>query len=41
MSTPNFASAVSFEDDMMLMLLRDTSHARCWKKVNLRIIHYE
>lgn len=41
MSTPNFASAVSFEDDMVLMLLKDTSHAKCWKKVNLRITDYE
>lgn len=40
MSTPNFASAVSFEDDMMPMLLRDTSYAKCWKNVSLRITDY-
>lgn len=41
MSTPNFASVVSFEDDIVLMLLRDTSHATCWKNVNLTITDYE
>lgn len=41
MSTPNFASAVSFEDDMVLMLLRDTLHVKCWKNVNLTITDYE